>query len=246
MTTKNAFFIVLILIIASCSQQNQGENSSSTADSLAVSEPAAPESVAAVSIWDNISVRATADPDGKYLTRMNLGETLTYLGEEATAKDGKIYVKVKLNDGTEGWTRTEFVIPEAEPAAFVNESDLYNRPDLLTKSSYKFSLMDIVAVSETSDDWVKVVGKPTGETWLKDGWVKMDNLSYEDIDIATAKFAQAALGADDPIVALEEILTNSDLNASVFAEHIQDKIDELYAEDESDGGEMVVDSTSVE
>ncbi len=182
--------------------------------------------VAAVSMWDQVSVKETPDHKGKWLTSLSIGESLTFLGEKATdtKDDNHEYLKIRLNDGKEGWTRADFVAPGAQAAVFTKEANLYKRPDLLTKSDHVFSQMDIAAVVETQDDWLKIRGKRSQGKWIEEGWVKADNISYEAVDIATAKFGKKALenkDEDKKTAAIQEIINNSDLKTSVFMAKLQ-------------------------
>lgn len=225
MYLKNLLILFALAFLVAC---GGNESTTDTAEE-ANTEVEQNMEVPAVSIWDKVSVRATPSEDGKWLTSLSLGETLTYLGKDSTVDD-KTYLLVRLKDETEGWSRTEFVIPEAEAAVFLEDTDIYNRPDLLTKTDNQFSKMDIVAIKSTQDDWAEIVGKPTGEKWLKSGWVKANNLSKEDVDIAMAKFAKPTLDMEDTpekITKLEEILNNQDLTPSKFTPYIKEKLDQI-------------------
>lgn len=259
MITKNLLSIsTLCVVLMACgSQKNEQEattvSASDTVNATAVDTAPASNEVSAVGIWDKVSVRATPSDDGKWLTSISLGESLTYLGEEAKDSNDKIYYKIRLNDGKEGWARHEFVVPEAKPAVFINESDIYNRPDLLTKSDKKFSKMDIIAVKQTQDDWVEVTGKRTGGKWIENGWVRTNNVSFESVDIAMAKFAKPALETEDVdarIKKLEEVLANVDLSSSAFVVDIKEALDELklntQAQEEVESTEIDEDTTEME
>ncbi|MBL6445276.1 SH3 domain-containing protein [Fulvivirga sp. 29W222] len=234
MITKNLLSILgLSALLLACGSKNSEQETTPDnveADSSAVEATPVSNEVEAVSVWDKVSVRATPSDDGKWLTSVSLGESLIYLGEEAKDSNDKIYYKIRLNDGKEGWVRHEFVIPEAKPAVFINESDLYKRPDLLTKSDKKFSKMDIIAVKQTQDDWVEVTGKRTEGKWIESGWIRKSNLSYESVDIAMAKFAKPAMEVEDSksrAEKLEEILNNVDLSSSAFVVDVKQALDEI-------------------
>jgi len=232
MYLKRLSIVAIAIITISCggnTAQEQSKEKEEPADSTQITQDKAPSELSAVSVWDKVSVRATPSDDGKWLTSLSLGESLTYLGEEKTDNNDHTYLKVKLNDGTEGWSRTEFVIPEAKAAVFTVETNIYDRPDLLTRSDDKFSTMDIVAVKNTNDDWIEIVGKPTSEKWLKSGWVKKSNVSYQDVDIAMAKFAKPVIDGEsaDKAEQLQEILNNQDLTASTFTSAVKEALDEI-------------------
>ena len=225
--------LIKILVVASISIimfscGSGSEQSSADAAETTSTEPAEPEVVAtkAVCIWDEVSVRATADAKGKWLTSISKGEVLEYLGEDAPdAQDAKkTYSKIKLTDGTEGWSRKDFIIPDGEVAVFLESNTIYRRPDLLTVTEDEFSQMDIVAVTTTQNDWVEVTGKRKEGTWISTGWVKGNKLSKDAVDVAVAKFGRLALTEEDPVKQVEklkEILDNSDLRTSKFFPFIQ-------------------------
>ncbi len=228
---KLQFSIILLLAIAvySCGG-SQSQSQSETSTTEAAPEEAAPKEVEAVSIWDKISIRETPSDKGEYVTSLSLGEKLTYLGVEETSTDDKVFLNVRLNDGTEGWVRSEFVAAEAEPAVLIEETNIYKRPDLLTKTDDKFFKMDIVAVTQVQDTWAEVKGRPTGEKWFKSGWVKADNISYNQIEIAMAKFAQPILSEpfdEETPAKITEILSNQDLSSSVFTDLLKSALDSI-------------------
>lgn len=177
----------------------------------------------AVCVWDKLSVRNTPGEKGKWITSISLGESLKHLGGDTTVGN-KTYAKIALNDGQEGWTRTDLIVLNAKPAVMINDTDIYNRPDLLTKSDKKFSMMNIVASMNTQDTWNEVKGKRSEGKWIDQGWVKGNNLSFEPVDIATAKFALKAIEIEDEdkkLEALNDIINNGDLSSSSFIAHIQ-------------------------
>jgi len=233
---KLQFSIILLLAIAvySCGgSQSQSKTETSNAEASTTEETSgeeAPREMEAVSIWDKISIRKTPSDKGDYVTSLSLGEKLTYLGVEETSADDKVFFQVRLNDGTEGWVRSEFVAPEAEPAVLLAETNIYKRPDLLTKTDDKFFKMDIVAVTNVQDTWVEVKGRPTGASWFKSGWIKADNLSYSQIEIAMAKFAQPILSEpfdEETPGKIAEILSNQDLSSSVFTDLLKSALDSI-------------------
>ncbi len=192
----------------------------------------------AVCIWDRVSLYDAPSDKAKWLTAVSLGEKVTFLNE--TAIDSAVskpveYLKIKLLDGKTGWVRTDFVVLDARPAVFINDANYYNRPDLMTKSNNTFSLMDIVAVKGDQDGWVEIKGKRSKGSWIETGWIKPENLSFEEVDLAVAKFTIAALALKDEakkLEALNEIAANPDFSSSVFMQLVQEKIYELQPDEE--------------
>lgn len=190
----------------------------------------------AVCLLDNLSVRATPSDKGKWVTSISLGEVVTYTGEEGIdSVSKKPFYKIKLTGGNEGWSRAEFIEVGGQVGVFIEETEIYKRPDLLTKSGKKYSEMDIIAITSTQGDWIEVKGKRGEGKYIETGWVKSGNISDKDIDVATAKFGVAALAMEDlgkRKEALKEILGNSDLASSTFFPILQEKLNEAIADDE--------------
>ena len=215
----------ILITIASCGGGSSTETTTSTADA---EEFEAPDEDAAACIWDNVAVRETPTEKGKYLTAISIGEMVTFVEDEKDTADK--FIKVRLNDGKEGWARKDFVLPRTTSFVFINDADVYNRPDALTKTDKKFSKYDIIAVISTKGDFAEVKGKRSEGKWIETAWVKMSNLTQQKIDIASAKFIKKALAAETDeakIKGLEEILNNSDLSGSAFLSDLPELISEL-------------------
>ncbi|MEQ8474276.1 MAG: SH3 domain-containing protein [Marinoscillum sp.] len=232
MKNPNLLIVLLLFAIACSSPQSEGETSEeSTNDESEMAESTIEESPA-VCIWDNISVRETPTAEGKWITSISVGESLTYKGIEAfdsLNKDRK-YLKIQLNDGTEGWSIADFIVVDGEIGVFLEETFIYNRPDLLTKSDKKYERLDIIAVQNIQDDWQEIVGKRAEGKWIDSGWIKRGKLSFESIDIAVAKFFKEAVENEDEtkqIEALNLILENPDLSESKIMVDVKSKYTEL-------------------
>ncbi len=224
----NLLAVWMLAIIASCA----GTKSESAETEVATEEEsiAETEELSAVCVWNDISVRKNPGTKREdYLTKLSIGESLTYLGADSAVEE-KTYAKVRLNDGEEGWSRKDFLVIEGKAAVIVTDATIYSRPDLLTKTDKLFSAMDIIASVETQDDWSSVRGKRSEGSWLDEGWIKSDNISYAAEDIATAKFASKAFeleSTDEQIQALKEIVENEDLSSSKFIAGLVVKLTEL-------------------
>src|SRR5688572_25248617 len=111
---------MVLLIIASCG----GSPTETTAAGSTSEEAEVKPENAAACIWDNVAVRETPTDKGKYLTAISIGEIVTFLEEKDSADK---FIKVRLNDGTEGWAKKDFVIPNATSYVFINDADVYSR-----------------------------------------------------------------------------------------------------------------------
>lgn len=232
MKIKNLFNLLIAysaLVIVSC----QGNNSKSFAD--IASEDS---TNLAVCVWDNVSLKESADENGKWLSSLSLGETVIYLGKEhnvETAKKTVTYYNIRLKDGKEGWSQADFIIIGSKPAAIIEDSPVYSRPDLLNKTDKVFSSMDIVAVKSENNGFIEVTGKRKDGKWLETGWIKNSAVTYKDVDVAVAKFAGKAMSINEEskkIEAIEEIINNSDLNSSIFIESLKNLLPQEEIVDE--------------
>ncbi|SEB73075.1 hypothetical protein SAMN04489761_1592 [Tenacibaculum sp. MAR_2009_124] len=217
------------VLFTSCKENAKNETKKETTETIseAVKKEDA-KSNDAICLLEKLSVRETPEAKGKWLTSMSLGEKIGLTGDETTdPKSKKVYVKVRLVDGKEGWTPVRFLAVDGKVGALLEDATVYKRPDLLTKTDKKYSAMDIIAVTLTQDDWVKVKGKRSEGEYIEEGWIKTSNISENSVDIATAKYAALAVKKEtmtDRIKALKEIIENSDLSSSTFIEALKVKI----------------------
>ncbi|MAE84792.1 MAG: hypothetical protein CMB80_18780 [Flammeovirgaceae bacterium] len=230
MKFHNLTYVALALIFACSTSTNESTSDSEVTEEVVEEKPA-------VCIWDNISVRETPTAKGKWLTSISLGESLTYLGLSSVDSSDKNreYYKIQLNDGTEGWSVADFIIPEGKIGVFLEETFIYNRPDLLTKSDKMYERLDIIAVQNTQDDWQEIIGKRAEGKWIDSGWIKRGKLSFKAVDVAASKFLKDALSKENEeerLEALNMILDNPDLKESSILIDVQAAIDEMSASEE--------------
>lgn len=212
------------LLLACNSKKSEETNDATASDSSSTNA-----SAQATCIWDNVPVLEGAEDKSKYITALSIGETVTMIALEAadSTKAAKEHFHVKLIDGSMGWVKKDFLVPDSKPMVFIRNSDTYSRPEALTKTTKKFSKYDIVAVSATKDGFVSVKGKRAEGKWIETAWVKLANLSDETQNITAAKFIAKAVAEKDPQKrekALNEVFSNPDLRGSIFANDRMDTV----------------------
>lgn len=214
---KKCFYLLLfisVVFVISCNKSKNNENETSELGTI-------------VCIWENTPLRETPDNNGKWIASISLGEKSEYLKEEKEVANGDKstkFVKVRLQDGKEGWVQADFIVLNSQPAAIINDAEMYSRPDLLTKTGKAFSKMDIVGLKTEQNGFVEVVGKRKNGKWIESGWIKPTNLSTSDIDIAVSKYAGKALAIKDVTEqqeAINEIINNSDFAGSIFIDELK-------------------------
>ena len=214
---KLSFLILLIsgiLLYNSCSRTTkQAENKSENKT----------DSIPAVCIWDGLYIRNAPSKNAAFLSTLNLGESMVYLGRaEHDSLSGNLeYLNIRLSDGTRGWASKSGIVTGATPAVVKEETPLYKRPDLLTISDRRLKAMDVVAVDDTNDDWIKV----TGEKGRYEGWIKNVKISQNKEDIALAVLSSRTFKAneDKPLhEVVDEILKDNPYPNSVFVATLRD------------------------
>lgn len=216
-------FSFIGLLFSGC--KTNKTDSVSNSDSTSVSDA----NSLAVCIWDKTALKAEPTAQGKWIASISIGEKAEYLDETKEDNSGKkavIYCKIKLQDGTEGWAQTDYVIINSKAATLLNNADVYSRPDLLTKTDKSFSKMDIVAIKSEQNNFIEIVGKRKDGKWIETGWIKPENATTKDVDIAVAKFASVAMVITDELKRKEEIkkiIENPDLAGSSFIEFLTDQ-----------------------
>ncbi len=179
------FFTGLFVVtfsLVSCS------NNKKTDDSGSQDEIAEVQKIPSVNIYDwsanGLQVLEDCNNSKSHLTYVKFGEEVSYLGEVCSdTTNKKEYCKIQLSDGTTGWARNEYIIKDTRRGAVIEATPVYERPDILTKSSKKqYEAIEIVAVIEEKDNWYNVIGKNNRNK----GWVPKENVSLdpEDVDMA--------------------------------------------------------------
>jgi hypothetical protein len=176
-----------------------------------------------VSVWDRISTRSEPRRSSASTTLLSLGETFLYL--DSTVIDSNYnntaFLKVQLSDSTIAWAYGFASVLNATPGVVTKNVPLYMRPDLLTISDTELKAMDIVAVTEEWDDWIRIVGEKKANA----GWIKKEFITYNTIDLAFALLAKRRMDEADPeqkIGNIEELLDNNPYPNTVFIAALQE------------------------
>jgi hypothetical protein len=220
MQTKIIFYlsIVFLLNLFACSSSKVEEK---------VEEVSDHKQIIGVSVWDKISTRSVPRRNSESTTLLSLGESFFYLDSfaiDSSYRNTK-FLKARLSDSTIVWVYDFASVLNAKPAVITNEVPLYMRPDLLTISEKSLNTMEIVAVVEEWDSWIKIVS----EKKEKIGWIKTDYISYKEVDLAFALLAKRKLEEQNPeqkIENLENLLENNPYPNSIFITEIRDRLDQ--------------------
>ena len=179
--------------------------------------PSLKHQVIGVSVWDRISSRSEPRRASASTTLLSLGESFIYMDSFAidSSYNNTRFLKARLSDSSIVWVYGFASELNAKPAVLTTEVPLYMRPDLLTITDKRMKAMEIVAVTEAWDDWIKVVS----EKKEKVGWIQKEYISHNNIDLAFALLAKRKLEEPDQeqkIRNLEDLLENNPYPNTIF------------------------------
>jgi len=209
--------IILLLQFAACNHSMPDDSTFKASE---------PREIMGVSVWDRISTRSEALKSSPRTTLMSLGESFVYLDTFAidSSENNTKFLRARLSDSTMVWIYDFACVLNAKPAVVINEVPLYMRPDLLTITAKRMNAMEIIAVVEEWDDWIKVVSEKKEET----GWIKKESITYNTIDLAFALLVKRNLEDEDPeqkISRLEDLMENNPYPNTIFIEVLMERVD---------------------
>jgi len=210
--------LMLLLQMAACTSKSVEDSTPVTSE--------IPE-IIGVSVWDRISTRSQALRSSPRTTLLSLGESFVYLDSFAidSSENNTKFLRARLSDSAVVWVYDFACVLDAKPAVVIREVPLYMRPDLLTITAERMKAMEIIAVVEEWDDWIKVVGEKKDKT----GWIKKESISYTNIDLAFALLCKRTLEEEDPeekIEKLEDLLENNPYPNTIFVEELRNRVDQ--------------------
>ncbi|MBN1597062.1 MAG: hypothetical protein JW894_02105 [Bacteroidales bacterium] len=217
------FIIIISIILFTISCKQTGRNAE---DAAAIAKTST-EPVKAVCIIQGVPIREEPRKDGKWISSMELGETVSYLGESVSDTSEKVrtFYRVELSDGNKVWARSYGILIDAGPAAVIENSPIYKRPDLVTKTDQDFFISEFVAIVDTKDEWIKVVG--AGKR--KSGWIMKNAVTTEPEDIAISTLAYNKVidkYGNIKVEKLSEFLDDIPYKEARLAKYFQDKLKE--------------------
>jgi len=177
----------------------------------------------AVCIWDGAVLRAKPQQNGKWLSSLCLGETITWLGPaklDTSSKKPIEYIMIELSDSTIGWASSYVIVTNAAVGALKADSPIYKRPDAVTRTDDAFSMMDLVAVTQEKGDWLSVIG----EKRKKKGWIKKSDVTMSKIDVTFAVLANKEFQKEDGRSKREkakDILKNPSFKSPYFTQQLR-------------------------
>ena len=227
------FGLAVILLLSGCTKEAEPDatGDETTEDASEEDPTLIVRPVQAVCLFDGLSIWAGPSTKKGYLNyEIKKGEAITWLGKSAKEEDDdreREFLNIRLTDGTEGWALSGFIAVEAEPATLIEQASIYSKNNLISKTDLHFEPMDIVAVLEKQDEWIKVRGAYNRPEY----WIKPGNLSYAEVDIAVAyQYLKAQEEKDDAAKKdrlISDILEEEAFTDSIFIPKIQAEVQEI-------------------
>ena len=161
------------------------------------------------------------------------GEEVEMLGEEKEMEDeNRIYMKVRLTDGSEGWVHEYLFEKSAKLAAASKEIELYRRPDMMTLRDDKLQPGDIIVTMERNGEWLHVSGREK----KKKGWIKAgtEGLTFQTRDVKLALLYYKALqekSNDARKEKLNAIIADQYFSGSVLLGIVEDIVKNGFADE---------------
>lgn len=227
--------IFLLGIIFSSGCQNSDSYTTSGASPVqfdAADDPSGiPQDKIAICVWPVVGLRrepgrkdytSGPNPQANYLLPVYYGERVECIGNTDTVEsENRVYMKIRLQDGEEGWVYEELFEKSGRLAVIVGESELYRRPDLMTLRDERLKIGEIVVVLEQKDGWIHV----SGNKKAKKGWIReVSGFSFKQDDLKVALLLYKARQLSDPLEQkerLQHILDDESLAGSGLIEQVQ-------------------------
>jgi len=143
---------------------------------------------------------------------------------------------VIASDSTVGWASAWGLITNARLGAVKESTAIHRRPDPLTVTENKFESMEMVAIKESKDKWLEVVGeRRSAKGWKnKSGWIAEASVITDPSEVAIAVLATKAMREKDDTIKQEKLqflLKNTSNTNSVFIQKIKANLRELKQEE---------------
>lgn len=243
-------FGMMLLVLQACGSEDTAKTGGGDS-AKAGSEPGLTSGSGTLSIMEGHGLREEAGDKAKWVTAVAFGEVLSLTGDTATDDKGKVFVKVKLNDGkTAGWVDKKYIAEEATLGVMVNDAELHSRPNITNNTDKYLKAGDlIVVVQSQGDNWNEVVGKGGKYAWGGKGWITGTGLfSTEAVDIEVADRLAKALSEKDPArrnEKLNSIVSNVNYEKSLFYEKAQAAMESVGEVPELAENEMIITGDNV-
>jgi len=183
--------------------------------------------ITGVSVWDRISTRNQPVRNSPSNTLLSLGESFIYLDTFAidSSYNNTKFLKARLSDSSIVWVYDFASELNSKPAVITNEVPLYLRPDLLTITDERINTMEIVAVVDEWNNWIRIVNEKKANR----GWISKEFITYNTVDLAFALLVKRSMAEEDleeKINNMEDLLEKNPYPNTIFISEFRKMVDQ--------------------
>ncbi|MEO0581053.1 MAG: SH3 domain-containing protein [Bacteroidota bacterium] len=176
----------------------------------------------------------TSDKENNYITAILYGEKVEVIPDvEPVEKGNRMYMKVRLSDGTEGWVHDYIFERYAQLGVVTMETEIYRRPDLMTLRDTRLQPGQIVvvindpSVPKVNSNWYHI----SSYKKIPKGWIHQGNhITMHIRDVRAALLLARAKGIrskEKRLARLNEILETDGMTESPIRPFVSAAIQEL-------------------
>ncbi len=242
------FAFLLLFAMSACKSDSKSGEGEDTETEEEVVDDLPDDGGTTLSTWEGHSAKETAGNDGKWVASIAFGEELTLLNEtETDAKTSKVYEKVKLLDGKEGWVRADFIAKDAALAAVTADAQIYKRPGISNISDDMVLAGTVVVVKGHKDEFSEFIARNDAANKRKEGWLLGEkSLTTDETDVSAALLYSKAMNEKVPAKRqekLKQVVAN--YPNSVFAKTAQNALDAADASADLAEDELMITGENV-
>ena len=159
--------------------------------------------------------------DGSGTRRLEVGEKVTIIGEKEPdpSNTDRLYVPIRLADGSEGWVSQWYAIPNTVPGVLTQEARIYSEARLSKLTANPpLTAMTVLAVGdEGARNGFYRISYTNSEGYARvDEYVKTDFISLNETDVMAAHLYNLAEAAEDESIKTEYLDSASSLRSAAF------------------------------
>ena len=210
----------LVLLSAACNGKSAPkEASEQMAGVEATEEEGENLEIPATITYQGLWMRESLDGSGT--RRLEVGEKVTIIGEKEPdpSNTDRLYLPIRLADGSEGWVSQWYAIPNTVPGVLTQEARIYSEAKLSKLTANPpLTAMTVLAVGdEGARNGFYRISYTSSEGYARvDEYVKTDFISLNETDVMAAHLYNLAEAAEDESIKTEYLDSASSLRSAVF------------------------------
>lgn len=242
--TTAAVLTAVLLTAAGCGRQSavreaagSDAEAAGTEDDRAEAAGAQDTEIPATITYQGLWMRESLEGSG--IRQLEVGERVTITGEKEPdpSNTDRLYVPIRLDDGSEGWVSQWYAIPDTVPGVLTQEAKIYSEAKLtkLTDNT-PLTAMTVLAVGDEGEqNGFFRVSYTNSEGYARiDEYVKTDFISLNETDVLAAHLFNLAEAAEDESIRAEYLDSASSLGSPAFGMFIDQAAEVVVEETPND------------